>query len=169
MTTAAKIDPHTHETYSPIDFRERVHALVGGTTYREPVGGHSTSGGKRIPTPQMVAATLACARQGANDIGPDIAMDIATGSTGHYAKVCEWMGRELARDRGANVARSKAHLGLIAVVGYRCLVLGEQAPPAPLGCRTSDWGELVIYVIVRLQNEAENALACARRKWRGGA
>lgn len=52
-------------------FRERIAKLAGGTTYREPMGGRSTDPNRM--TDQDVAAALAYARQGPDDIGPDIA------------------------------------------------------------------------------------------------
>ena len=53
------------------EFIERVASLAGGTTYRTPSGGRST--GESMPNVHAVAAALAFARQGRDDIGPDVA------------------------------------------------------------------------------------------------
>ena len=54
------------------EFCERVAKLAGGTAYRTPVAGRGT-GADRLPDAHAIAAALAFARRGANDIGPDVA------------------------------------------------------------------------------------------------
>ena len=54
------------------DFVERVAKLAGGTTYRTPGAGRGTDL-KALPDEHAIAAALAYARQGPNDIGPDVA------------------------------------------------------------------------------------------------
>lgn len=154
----------TFEAHAPPSFRERVAALVGGTTWREPGAGART-GPPPLPAAHAVAATLGMARRSPADISPDIAIDIALGTTAHYQRVCEWMGRELSKDRCVAVDRCRAHLGWIAVVAYRAVVLGDMVPPAPEGCPERQYGELVLYSIIVLQNQADDALHLAARRW----
>lgn len=160
----AAVPERTFETYSPPEFRERVAALVGGTTFREPGCSHAQLG--QIPTAQAVAATLALARRGAADIGPDLALDIATRRPAHYQRVCEWLGREFARDRGAAWRRTRAAHGWLAVLCYRAVVLDERFPPCPDGMSQGDYETVALSGVVVLMNEADSCLAEAARRWR---
>jgi len=165
MPTDSCAAVRTFEPQSRPDFRERVAALVGSTTFRQPWGG-GHAGGAQLPSSQAVAATLGMARRGRGDISPDIATHIAVGPPAHHQRVGEWMGRQLAADRCVAVDRCRAHLGWIAVVAYRALVLGEMVPPAPDCCPERHYGELVLYSIIVLQNQADDALHLAARRWR---
>ena len=72
-------------------FAERCARLAGRTAYREPVGGHATRS-DYMPDEHAIAAALAFGRLGRNDIGPDIAVAIATGSPAKRMEIV----RELA-------------------------------------------------------------------------
>lgn len=155
----------TFENNSRPSFRERVHALAGHTTWREPTGGGTTHL-RAIPADHLVAAALSFGRRNPSDIGPDIAFDIATGSPGHYAKCCEWAGRAVAGDRSAAARRALPWAAHVAVSAYNALVRGYSVPPAPEGVRTDDWGQLVLFACLMLEYAAEDALALAARKAR---
>ena len=156
--------PATHEPRSRPTFRERVHALAGHGTFREPASGSSEQ--RAIPADHLIAAALSFGRRNPRDVGPDIAIDMATGRPGHYLRVCEWAGRAIAGDRSAAAQRSKGVAALIAVTAYNALVRGYSVPPAPDGIRPKDWGELVLFTCLLMEYAAEDALALAGRRHR---
>lgn len=163
--------PATHEARSVPTFRERVHALAGHGTWREPAQGSSEQ--RQIPTDHIIAAALSFGRRTLHngkpdraDIGPDIAIDMATGRPGHYLRVCEWAGRQIAADRGAPARRAKPWAAHVAVSAYNALVRGYSVPPAPEGFRDDDWAELVLFACLLLEYAAEDALALAGRRHR---
>jgi len=154
----------TFEPRSRPTFRERVLALAGHGTFREPASGSSEQ--RQIPTDHLIAAALSFGRRNPRDIGPDIAIDMATGRPGHYLRVCEWAGRAVAGDRGAPARRAKPWAAHIAVAAYNALVRGYAVPAAPDGCRDDDWAELVLFACLLLEYAAEDALALAGRRHR---
>jgi hypothetical protein len=146
-------------------FRERVAALVGHGTWREPSDGGRTAE-RQIPADHLVAAALSFGKRGEGDIGPDIAFDMATGRTGHYVRVIAWLGRTMAGERSAAVMKNRAHIGMAATLAYRATVLGEKAPPPPEGVTEPHWQELLLFGCLLLEYAAEDALALAERKHR---
>lgn len=148
-------------------FRERVYALAGHSTWREPTGG-GTSHLRAIPADHMIAAALSFGRRNANDVGPDIAIDMATGIAGHYGRVCAALGRALAGDRSALVRRHRQIIGHVAMAAYS-VVLGRACPPCPDGVTDDDWGDLVAGAALALETLAEDALALAARRNRRAA
>jgi hypothetical protein len=151
-------------THDKPTFRERVYALAGHSTYREPTGGGTTHL-RAIPTDHMIAAALSFGRRNPNDVGPDIAIDMATGIAGHYGRVCAALGRALSADRSALVRRNRQHIGHVAMAAYS-VVLGRACPGAPDGVGEDDWGDLVAAGALVLERLAEDALALAARRAR---
>jgi hypothetical protein len=156
--------PATHEPRSRPTFRERVLALAGHGTFREPASGSSEQ--RQIPADHLIAAALSFGRRNPRDVGPDMAADMATGRPANYLKCCEWAGRAIASDRGAPARRAKPWAAHVAVSAYNALVRGYSVPPAPDGCRPSDWAELVLFACLLLEYAAEDALALAGRRHR---
>jgi hypothetical protein len=68
-------DTWTHERAT---FRERIARLAGKTSWREPVAGYTNKTGE-LGEEQQIAMALAFARDGADDIGPEVA----------YCLICE--------------------------------------------------------------------------------
>lgn len=163
--TRATAAQQTHEPRSRPSFRERVFMLAGHGTWMEPSDG-ARGAARPIPSDHLVAAALAFGRLDATDIGPDIAFDWALGRPGHWAKVCEWLGRELGRDRSASARRLRPWAAHLAVHAYNALVRGYQPPPAPEGVRDDDWGEMLLFGCLLLERAAEDALAVAARRAR---
>lgn len=155
----------THEPRAPIPFRERVFALAGHTTFREPASGRSNEA-RAIPADHLIAAALSFGRTSVDDIGPDIAFDMATGRPGHARKVVLWLGRILARDRTASCTRLRPSAALCAAFAYGAVVEGRPVPPAPQGVAERDWGEVMLFACLLLERAAEDALALAARKAR---
>jgi hypothetical protein len=157
----------TFEANSRPSFRERVYALAGHTTWREPTGA-GTSHLRAIPADHMVAAALSFGRRNPQDVGPDIAMDIATGLPGHRRPVCAALGKALAGDRSVLVRRNQGYIAHVALAAYWA-VLGRPVPDAPDGIAAEDWGDLVAAGALVLERLAEDALALAGRRNRRAA
>lgn len=155
----------THEPRSMPTFRERVHALAGHTTYREPIGGR-VAGVKPIPADHMIAAALSFGRHEPEDIGPDIAFDMATGRSGHERRVVVWLGALLASDRSASCKRLRPWAAHYALWAYNVQVHAMQPPPAPDGVQARDHGEVLLFACLLLEHAAEDALALAARRAR---
>lgn len=158
----------THEAGSRPTFRERVHALAGHSTWREPTGA-GTSHLRAIPSDHLIAAALSFGRRDPSDIGPDIAMDMATGVAGHWRTVCERLGGLLAADRGAACRRVAPYAAHAAIAAYNAVVRGWQVPSEPDGVRRDDWHTVVLFGCLLLERMAEDALALAERKHRRAA
>ncbi|WP_426287502.1 hypothetical protein [Luteibacter sp. E-22] len=154
----------TTYTHDKPTFRERVYALAGHGTWREPTGGGTTHL-RAIPTDHMIAAALSFGRANPADVGPDIAIDMATGIAGHYGRVCAALGRALSADRSALVRRNRQRIGHVAMAAYS-VVLGRACPGAPVGVNEEDWGDLVAAGALVLERLAEDALALAARRAR---
>lgn len=156
----------TFEPRSRPPFRERVMALAGRGGYREPgMGGGDR---KTVPPDHMIAAALAYGRDGKDDVGPDVAMALATGRMGEAQtlRVLRWLGGMLASERTASVRRCKPWAGHIALYALNATTKAWQVPPAPDGVQSSDWGEAVLFACLLLEQSAEDALALAARRWR---
>lgn len=155
-------------------FRERVMALAGRGMALEPTPGGGQRGG--VPSDHMVAAALSFGRLDADDVGPDIAIDLATGRPANWRKVCEWLGRELVRThRGMpgnerrQIERWRPYAAHVAVAAYNWAVRGYHVPDEPEGADRRDWGIAVLTAERLLTLTAEDALARAARRWRAEA
>jgi hypothetical protein len=148
-------------------FRERVFALAGHSTWREPTGG-GTSHLRAIPADHMIAAALSFGRRNPKDVGPDIAMDMATGLAGHRRPVCAALGKAMAGDRSVLVRRNQGYIAHVALAAY-WLVMGQGLREAPDGIADDDWKDLVAAGALILETLAEDALALAARRNRRAA
>lgn len=148
-------------------FRERVMALAGRGMALEPTPGGGQRGG--VPSDHMVAAALSFGRLDADDVGPDIAIDMATGRAANWRKVCEWLGRQLAAERSGACRRVRPVAAHYAVWAYNATVRGHRFPPAPEGVADKDHGEVALFACLLLEQAAEDALARAARRWRAEA
>lgn len=152
---------HFDRSRSP--FRERVQALAGHPTFREPAAGSTEQ--RTVPTDHMIAAALSFGRRDRDDIGPDIAIDMATGRRQHALRVCEALGRALASDRSALVKRMRPFIAIVAADAYGLLVDGRRYP-VPDGAIREDWDTLVSAACLILERLADDSLALAARRWR---
>lgn len=157
----------TFEAHSRPTFRERVYALAGHSTWREPTGAGTTHL-RAIPADHMVAAALSFGRRSPADVGPDIAMDMATGRAGHCRPVCAALGKALAGDRSALVRRNRAYIAHVAMASYG-VVMGRGLAPPPDGVADADWRDLVAAGACVLEQLAEDALALSGRRARRAA
>ena len=149
------------------EFAERVARLAGQTTYRVPTEGRGTRT-EQLPDAHAIAAALAFARQGPDDIGPDIAADIATGRRGHGVRVCAALGRSLSGDRSALMRRMRPYLAIAAADAYGLVVDGRRYARPP-EARAEDWDTLVAAGAAILERLAWDALAEAERRYHRAA
>ena len=118
-------------------FAERLARLAGGTTYREPMGGHGTKS-DHIPDVHAMAASLAFARRGASDIGPDVAMAVICRKMAHRRRVVTELAAALLAQSGRVGERCADYLPQIAAACYSNVVTGE-ALERPEGPDDRDW------------------------------
>jgi hypothetical protein len=149
------------------DFAERVARLAGGTTYREPIGGYG-SRSDYMPDDHAIASALAFARQGQHDIGPDIAVAIATGNPAHRMKIVTELsaallivGRRVADRCADDLLEVSAHC-------YLC-VIGLAAGERPAEIRPGDYAMLRALGESILWESAERAFRRARRAYKAAA
>jgi hypothetical protein len=149
-------------------FIERVYALAGQGAWREPGTASGTSHLRNVPTAHMVAAALSFGRQGRDDVGPDIAIDIATGLPGHRVVICAALGKALAGDRSALVRRNRAYIAHAAAAAYTA-AMGQPQRLPPDGVDLDDWCDLVAAGAHVLEVLADEALRRAERRHRRAA
>lgn len=148
-------------------FHERLTRLVGSTTYREPMGGVGTAAG-HMTDANRVAAALAMAREGQDDIGPDIAVCLYLRTD--YKR--DWIVRTLAEaikgQRHRAVRENHAHLRTVCDQAFGLVVWGVPGR-MPEGMKPLHWTVLYPVACSILSNEAEEAVNRASRIDRRGA
>lgn len=147
-------------------FRERIARLVGGATWREPMEGHSTDPHRM--TDQDVAAALAYARQGPDDIGPDIAYCIVCGSDWHRARIVKGLATALFHAGGSKLRDARPHLLSIADNAFRAVVFQQNAA-RPEGCPPNSYQMLLLGAIGTLNQLADESILRAERAFRRAA
>jgi hypothetical protein len=162
-----KVEAATYEAGVKPDLRERLMALAGQSTWREPVGGY---GGvqRGVPAMHQLAGLLAMSRNGRGDIGPDVAIDMATGRMANMQKVCEALGAALASDRSVLMKRNAPYIAVIASAGYYALVIGHRAVK-PDGVDGADWELLTKAAEGVLATLVDETIQRAKRNMRRSA
>lgn len=158
--------PATHEAYSPPTFRERVAALVGSSTWREP-GGSRATGPAPLPAAHAVAAALAMVKRGAGDVGPDIAMCIALGSDAKRGLIVALLANAMKADRHPLTRRNVRTMGYVANCAFDIVVHGRWRERVD-AISEHDWDLLLPSACRILEALADAALAEAERAWRRG-
>jgi hypothetical protein len=150
-------------THEKAGFRERIARLQGGSTWREPMEGHSTDPHRM--TDQDVAAALAYARRGPEDIGPDVAYCIVCGSDWHRARIIKGLATALFHAGGHWARKARPHLLTIADDAFRALV-HEQRVARPEGCHALAYDNLLLLGLVALQTSADEAIYRAEQAFK---
>lgn len=148
-------------------FRERVLALAGHGAFREPTPPGTQQ--RTVPADHMIAAALAYGRRGPEDVGPDVAVAMATGTLaeGQRLRALTWLGHMLASERSGACKRLRPYAAHYAVWAWNAATQGMQPPPAPEGVAEQDHGECLLFACLLLEQVADDALALAARRWRG--
>lgn len=156
----------THEAKAPPSLWERLARLAGQTTYREPIGGRTTRTAV-IPADHELCVALGWARDrdDPHDIGPDVAMDIATGGGRNMASVVRELANALDADRGRGsrvVGRNRPYLRIVAADAYARICYGQRFE-RPEMVTERDWDTLTEAAYRVLERMADNAVARAER------
>jgi hypothetical protein len=156
----------THEAKVPPSLWERLARLAGTTTYREPVGGRTTRVGV-VPVDHELCIALGWARDrnDPNDIGPDIALDIATGVGRNMPGIIRQLANALDAGAGRGhraIRRNRAYLRIAAGDAYARLVYGHRFEK-PEAVSVDDWATLTEAASLVLERMADNAIARAER------
>lgn len=149
------------------DFRERVYALAGHSAWREPGTASGTSHLRAIPSDHMIAAALAFGRRNPSDIGPDVAIDMATQRPGNRLKICAALGKAMAGDRSVLIKRNRDYIAHVAQGAYWA-VMGR-TPTKPEAMDMDDWANLIAAGACILETLAEDALTLVARRNRRAA
>jgi len=145
------------------EFSERLARLAGGTTFREPAGARGTKQ-DQLPDEHAVAAALAFARRGPDDIGPDVAYCWVLQSDAYRERVV----RKLSVALRCHESRGAAGLRLAAAEAAWSAMIWDRSTPRPAsGGREYD--TLLLAAVGTLHRSAWDALAEAERRYsRGG-
>lgn len=169
----------THEANPPRTFRERLQALAGSSTWREPMEAHGTKG-RSVPAAHELAAALGMARRYVQhgdarmpdpmDVGPDIAIDVVLGRTSNAGRVIRTVAAAMGSDRARAVQRCKPWLRIVVWAGYYELVHGQPLPMVrPSEVAPDDWALLTDAALRIMEQLADEAVGRAARKWRRAA
>jgi hypothetical protein len=166
----------THEAFAPRTFGERLHTLLGSSTWREPSDG-ARGDRPTIPRQHEVAAALGMARHmigpagnthpDPHDVGPLVAEDLLFGQTRHASTVCRAVSAAMAGDRARCVSRNKVWLRLVCWCAYLELAGGmpfDHLKPGEVS--EDDWQTLTDAARRIFATLAEDAVHRARGKWR---
>lgn len=158
---AARAD--THEADPPRSLRERLQALAGTSTWREPMLGATPAAG-RIPAAHMLAGALGMV----GGAGSDVALDVALGRTDSARRPVREVAEAMATDRDSRACRrNRPWMRIIVWAAYVELVHGWPQPQLrPSEVTQADWALLTEAAVVILERLAEDAVAEAARRGR---
>ncbi len=151
------------------EFCERVAKLAGGTTYREPWAAGSSDSADHLPDAHAIATALAFARQGPQDIGPDVAYCLALQSDAYRNKVVRLLAEALGRMDGREIRHARGYAPDAALAAWWAVIHLKGGYPRPDGCARPAWDKMLLTAIATLHDSAWDALAIAERKYHAAA
>ena len=153
------------------EFCERVAKLAGDTTYRVPTEGKGTKVAQ-VPDAHAIAAALAYARQGPQDIGPDVAYCLVLQSDAYRWKVCRMLAEAMGNCMdGREIRHARQHAMTAALAAWEAVIhlRGGVSRARPHDCPAVAWDKMLLTAIARLHDSAWDALAEAERKYYNAA
>ncbi|MDE2470258.1 MAG: hypothetical protein KGL35_16290 [Bradyrhizobium sp.] len=144
-------------------FAERLARLTGGTTWREV--GHGGHNGDPMPDAHSLAASLAFARRGSHDIGPDILSAIVCQAEYLRPRIVTELTAALVAECGRVAKRNANTLPAIASHAYLAVVYGHNLKPPAQGIRAHDYLLLTRMGEATLWAAAEQSLRLAERAY----
>ena len=149
-----------HEPRSRPSYRERLHSLLGASTWREPMLGASTVTG-RLPSANMLAGELGMVGGAGSDVALDVIFERTTGCTRPVREVADAM----ASDRDSRACRrNRPWMRVIVWAAYVELVHGQAQPQLrPSDVTNEDWALLTEAAFVILERLSDDAIAKAAR------
>jgi hypothetical protein len=142
---------------------ERLAALAGGTTYREPSAGHATRV-EHLPNAHAIAAALAFSRRGPQDIGPDVAYCWVLRNDAYRNKVVSLLSVAL---RCHELRGSDGYRTLGANAAWEAMIW-DRIHPQPAGVDARTWAKIVITAGEVMARSAWDSLALAERAYSQG-
>lgn len=161
--TGISADIYSHDRAT---FRERIARLAGGTTYREPMEGHSTDPHRL--TDLDVAAALAFARKGSSDIGPDVAYCMICQSDAYRPRIVRELALALSESGGYYLRKARPYLLHIADQAFAAIVWQARVA-RPEGCSERAYSALLLAGVATLHSAADEAIRDAERAFRSRA
>ena len=148
------------------EFLERIGKLAGGTTYRTPGGGRGTDP-PGMPDEHAIAAALAFARRGPDDIGPDVAYCWALQSDAYRHKVT----RKLAIALRCHALRGLGpHLHTAADIAWDAMIHNRRGGGRrPIEVEATKWDRALLAAVGTLHASAWDSLAEAERRYQRAA
>lgn len=144
------------------EFAERVARLAGQTTYRVPTEGRGTRM-EQLPDAHAIAAALAFARQGPDDIGPDVAYAWVVQTDAGRERVTRKLSEAMRCKEFQNAGR---HRLAAAEVAWEVMVHNRRpATAAPADCSPATWDRMLLVALGTLHAKAWDALAEAERRY----
>jgi hypothetical protein len=141
-------------------FMERVAALAGGTTYREPCGGHGTKL-EYLPDAHAIATALAFARRGPQDIGPDVAYCWVLRNDAYRNRVVSLLSVAL---QCHELRGSDGYRTLGANAAWEAMIW-DRVHDRPAGVTAALWSRIVITAGEVMATSAWDSLARAERAY----
>lgn len=146
-----------YEARSERTMEERLEALNGETTYREPL----TGGGARhdtTPDEHATVAQLSYARGYCGKLGPDVALAVALRDDSRRSQCVAMLADALAAPASASDRRAFDYAAMCA---WDEVVHGRKSP-APKSMPAEAWGALLRLAVGVLESERQVALRAAR-------
>ena len=148
------------------EFAERVARLAGQTTYRVPTEGRGTRT-EQLPDAHAIATALAFARQGPDDIGPDVAYCWVLQSDAYRQRVTRAASIKLRCHKFRTMG---AHRLAAAEAAWEVVIHNRRATVVrPVELAEYDWDRLLLAAIVLMYESAWDALAEAERRFHRAA
>lgn len=146
-----------YEARSARTMEERLEALNGGTTYREPL---SVGGSKldTMPAEHVTASQLSYARGYCGKLGPDVALATALRDDSRRSQCVAMLADALAASASASDRRAFDYAAMCA---WDEVVHGRESP-APKSMPAEAWRALLRLAVGVLEGERQVALREAR-------
>lgn len=148
-------------------FHERLTALLGKSTWREPMGSVGTKQ-SQMTDANHVAAALGMAREGPGDIGPDMAVCLYLRSDYKRGWIVRTLAEAIRGQRHRSVRENHKYLRYVCDQAFG-LVVWNIPGRMPNGMKALHWSVLYPVACSILSNEAEEAVNRAARLERGAA
>lgn len=143
------------------EFLERVAALAGKTTFRVP---HGARGARQdqMPDAHAIAAALAYARRGQDDIGPDVAFCFALQNDTYKPKVVRLLADALCMSS----SMQREHAVQAIVAAWDVFIYNRASAIAmPTNLDKRAWDALLLLACGTLHDSAWDALAEAEKMY----
>lgn len=151
------------------EFCERIAKLAGGTTYREPWAAGGGSSGDNLPDAHAIATALAYAKQGPDDIGPDVAYCLVLQNDSYRLRVVRLLAVAIGNMDGREIRHARQFASQAADAAWDAVIHLKGGHRRPLECAQQAWDKMLLTAIATLHDKAWDAVSLAERKYRSAA